>query len=139
MSEACIRFASANVELRPAPINPSFITEGNPVARTGSLAVGSDGWAFSVVWDCTAGKFNWIYDFDETCFFLEGSAIIDDGVNGPRRICPGDVAFFPNGSTAAWHVEEYVKKVAFCHFPVAAFAQLPIKVLRKLGRKRSTL
>jgi hypothetical protein len=35
----------------------------------------------------------------------------------PKRYGVGDVIFFRNGAHAKWHVEGYVKKVAFLHRP----------------------
>lgn len=130
-------FFSTDVELKEAPINRDFILEGEPQARNHVLSRGSDGLSQTIVWECTTGKFNWVYNIDETCYFIEGSAIIDDGVNGPRTLSAGDVAFFPAGSTAHWHVENYVKKVAFCQRVLPAVAARAIGVLRAMKKRGS--
>ena len=50
-----------------------------------------------------------------------------------RRFGPGDVIFFPAGSTATWDVESYVRKVAFCRKVLPA----PLLLLQKVyGRVR---
>jgi uncharacterized protein len=65
-----------------------------------------------MVWDCTAGRFNWNYNKDETLVVLAGEAFItNDGEE--RRIAPGDVVFFPAGSSSTWRVPTYVRKVCF--------------------------
>ena len=102
------------VDLKPAPIEPSWILEGTPMARNATLSRSADGLASTLVWDCTAGTFNWTYEIDETIYFLEGSATISDGINPPKTFGPGDVLFLPRGAVCHWHVESYVKKVAFC-------------------------
>lgn len=136
MAKRIAALYSTSVQLSDAPINPDFIVEGAPVARAHLLVRGTFGLTRTVIWDCTAGKFNWVYDFDETCYFTEGEAIIDDGVNGPRKITPGDVAFFPKGSTANWHVENYIKKIAFCQPVMPDFAGRALGVLRFLNGLR---
>ena len=122
-------------ELRPAPITAAWIREGEPVARCATLSNSEDGTATTVLWDCTEGKFEWIYDFDETIYFLEGRVIIDDGHAGPRQFGPGDVIFFPAGARANWHVQEHVKKLAFCRQVLPAPIGFVVSALRFLKRK----
>ena len=105
--------ASASLDLSPAPINPAWIREGNPVARAAELSRSADGTAFTVVWECTAGKFDWTYHLDETIYITEGSVILSDAGNPPRRLGPGDVVFFPKGSQVSWEVTGRVRKVAY--------------------------
>lgn len=106
--------SNKDVALKPSPINPDWILEGNPLARNAILSRSGDTTACTIVWDCTAGKFNWHYDFDETVHILEGSVVVSNENSPPKRLEPGDVAFFPMGTVAHWHVETYVRKVAFC-------------------------
>jgi uncharacterized cupin superfamily protein len=117
--------------LELSPIEPAWIVGGAPRARCAELSRSRDGSAFTVVWDCTAGEFNWSYDEDETVHILEGEAIIDDG-SGPRTIRPGDVVLFDAGSTWRWRVPVYVKKVAFLRFPMPRPAVRGVRALRKL-------
>jgi uncharacterized cupin superfamily protein len=132
MSTPTISQFSTSIALRPAPINADWILEGDPVARNRVLSRSSDSLACTIVWDCTAGKFNWFYDIDETVHIIEGSVTVSDGVNPPKVLQPGDVAFFPAGTKAHWHVESYVRKVAFCQRTLPKFAQGPIAMLRKV-------
>lgn len=61
-------------DLKPSPIEPSWVIEGNPEARSRLLSKSRCGTAWTVIWSCTEGKFNWHYDFDETVVILEGSS-----------------------------------------------------------------
>jgi uncharacterized cupin superfamily protein len=103
-----------DVKLKVSPINPAWILEGEPVARNVILSRSADMTACTIFWDCTAGKFNWHYEFDETVHILEGSVTVSSENSPPKRLEAGDVAFFPVGTVAHWHVENYVRKVAFC-------------------------
>jgi uncharacterized cupin superfamily protein len=111
-----IKFDSASVALDPAPINPEWILEGNPMARAHSLSQSRNG-SFSVIWDCSAGRFNWFYGLEETVYIIEGSVVLkgEDGVQ--RRVSAGETVFFPAGSKAEWLVEKYIRKVAFLSNP----------------------
>ena len=103
-----------NVNLTPRPINPSWITEGNPEASSCLLSESADGLAWTIVWHCTEGKFDWHYDFDETIMILEGSVVLEIDGTPAKRYGPGDVVFFKDGAHAKWHVEGSIKKLAFC-------------------------
>ncbi len=130
-----VAFFHSKPVLRDAPINPDWILDGKPNARNRVLANSSDGSARIIVWECTAGKFNWFYAIDETLVIQEGSAIIFEGTLPPRTIKAGDVVFFPKGAHVVWHVENYVYKVAFCHEILPHFLNTPAKVMRKIYRK----
>ena len=117
--------------LAPSPINKDWILEGSPEARSAILSRSEDQTACTVMWSCTPGKFRWIYDFDETIHFLEGSVIIDDGA-GPRRLGPGDVVFFPAGTSAVWTVESAVRKLAFCRKALPAPLGAAVNMLRAM-------
>jgi uncharacterized protein len=109
-----IETGHCNVDLKPSPIKPSWIIEGNPEARSHKLSASADGAAATLIWACTEGKFNWYYDFDETIIILEGSVVLESEGMPPKRYGVGDVIFFRSGAHVKWHVEGYVKKVAFC-------------------------
>ncbi len=120
------------VELKPSPIEPSWVVAGNPVARASELMRSSDKSTWTVVWDCTAGSFEWIYNCDETIHIMEGSIVLKDDHSGPTRLGPGDVVFFPKGSRVHWEVEGYVKKVAFLRNVIPNPMTIPYKVARRL-------
>jgi uncharacterized cupin superfamily protein len=54
------------------------------------------------IWSCTAGKFNWYYDLDETIMIVEASIVLESEGMPPKRYGVGDVIFSatvrtPNG------------------------------------------
>lgn len=124
-------FGAQQMDLRPSPINPEWIIEGAPVARAQMLSRSADESAFTVIWDCTAGTFNWYFTVDETVYLLEGSVVVRDDRGAEHRIAAGEHAFFPAGTRAVWHVETYVRKVAFCRSPIPR----PLVLARNLARK----
>jgi len=113
MPLALIETGHCNVDLKPSPIEPSWIIEGNPEARSYVLSTSACGTAKTMVWSCTEGKFNWYYDLDETIVIIEGSILLESEGIPPTRFGVGDVIVFRRGARAKWHVEGYVKKVAF--------------------------
>src|ERR1700676_5069498 len=113
-----IEFGLGEVTLGPAAINPGWVLEGNPVARNKFVSSSADGTASTWLWDCTAGKFNWFYDIDETVYLIEGSVSIKEHGCGIRDLKAGDTVFFPAGSSAEWTVQHYVRKVAFLRAPL---------------------
>jgi uncharacterized protein len=134
MSRMLIETASLVVNLTPRPIEPSWIIEGNPIAQRCVLSQSADGLASTMVWECSEGKFNWYYDFDETVLILEGAVVLESDTMAPTRYGPGDVIFFKDGAHAKWHVEGRVKKLAFCRKTQPALLGLALRVLSKIKR-----
>lgn len=125
-----IETSDAGAKLAPAPIEPSWVIDGNPQARACTLSQSADRSAWTVVWECTKGRFNWYYDLDETILILEGAIVLESDILPPTRYGPGSVILFRKGAHARWYVDNYVKKLAFCrraHPVPLAF------VLRALG------
>jgi uncharacterized cupin superfamily protein len=120
-----------NVDLKPSPIEPSWIIEGNPEARSSLLSTSECKTAWTLIWSCTEGRFNWHYDFDETIMILEGSIVLESDGMPPKRYGVGDVVFFRSGASVKWHVEGYVKKVAFCRLTNAPVLGYAIRAINK--------
>ncbi|WFU37604.1 cupin domain-containing protein [Bradyrhizobium sp. CB82] len=134
MPLALIETGHCNVDLKPSPIKPSWIIEGNPETRAHLLSTSACGTASTVIWSCTEGKFNWYYDVDETIMILEGSIVLESEGIPPKRYGVGDVIFFHNGAHAKWHVEGYVKKVAFLRHATPIGFGFAIRAVNKLRR-----
>jgi uncharacterized protein len=134
MSACLILPSTTNVELRSAPIEPSWIIEGNPMARNALLSRSEDGTASTIVWECTEGKFHWYYDIDETIHILEGSIVLESDTLTPTQFGPGDVVFFKKGAHAKWHVQGRVRKLAFCRATQPKLIGLALRVVNKLQR-----
>jgi uncharacterized cupin superfamily protein len=134
MSLALIETANLVVNLTPRPIEPSWIIEGNPVAQWHVLSRSADGLASTMVWECSEGRFNWYYDFDETVLILEGSIVLESEGMPPTRYIAGDVIFFKDGAHAKWHVEGRVRKLAFCRKTQPVWLGFALRVFLKLKK-----
>ena len=136
--ESSITFGTSTANLVSNPIQPTWVLEGEPVARIALLSSSADGTASTYFWDCTAGRFNWFYSFDETLHILEGSVALKDPAGMLRRVVAGDTVFFPAGSQAEWTVERYIRKVAFCRTPLPGAvvrARDIVRRIKRLGRR----
>jgi uncharacterized cupin superfamily protein len=129
-------FESSRSDLGPEPINPDWILEGNPVARASRFSESPDGKLITGMWDCTAGKFRWIYWFDEIVHILEGEVRVDDG----RRVhvlVPGSTAYFPSRLATVWEVPKYVKKMFVLREPyVGPVSKVLLAVKRRVDARR---
>jgi uncharacterized cupin superfamily protein len=134
ISRALIETTKLDVTLSPRPIEPSWITEGNPVAQWHVLSRSADGLASTMVWECSEGRFNWYYDFDETVLILEGSIVLESDGMPPTRYTAGDVIFFKDGAHAKWHVEGRVRKLAFCRKTQPVWLGFALRVFFKLKK-----
>lgn len=124
------------VELSSSPINPDWIIEGAPLARSGNWATSSDGTVTMAVWSCTAGTFRWQFTCDELIHIIEGSVEVKMSNGDQLLLGPNDSALFPAGEWTTWHVPEYVRKHAILRSPVPR----PVRVFwRILSRLKATL
>lgn len=119
-------------ELQPAPIEPSWILAGDPQARCVEHHASGDGDSITAVWDCTAGTFRWRFGWDETVVILEGEVHVTAQDGTERRLVAGDMAYFRAGSEADWHVENYVRKVAFLRRPMPPLVSMAIRMKQAL-------
>jgi len=81
-AESLITVGTSSEKFVPNPIQAAWILDGNPVARAELLSSSADGTASTYFWDCTAGRFNWFYSFDET--FQSWKAM---SRSSTRRVC----------------------------------------------------
>jgi uncharacterized cupin superfamily protein len=102
-------FETSRSDLKPDPIEPSWIKDGSPIARSVTLSRSLDGSLTAGLWDCTAGRFTWIFKFDEVAHILEGEVHVSDGAT-THVLLPGSVMHFPRGLKTDWKVPRYVKK-----------------------------
>lgn len=134
MPLALIEIGHCNVDLKPSPIEPSWIVDGKPEARSCHLSSSSCGTAKTLIWSCTEGKFNWYYDMEETILILEGSIVLESEGMSPGRYGVGDVIVFREGARAKWHVEGYVKKIAFLRQANPVGIALAARAVNRLRR-----
>jgi uncharacterized protein len=104
-------------ELKPAPINPDWIIEGNPQARCGFPPESENRAVAAAVWDCTAGTFRWRFGWEETVVILEGEVEVTAADGSVTVLRKGDMGYFAADSWATWRVETYVRKVALLPRP----------------------
>jgi uncharacterized protein len=125
---------AASAELAAAPITPAWIMDGHPEARSRRLATTRDRTAFVSSWECTPGKFKWVYDEDEIVYIIRGRVFISTSEEVERCLATGDFAFFPAGSSCIWRVTETVRKVAVVRKDVPQLVGVGIRAWHKLLR-----
>jgi uncharacterized protein len=140
ITSACAVFDTSRTDLLPLPIDPSWIKEGAPVARAVTLSKSPDSLLTAGLWDCTAGKFTWIFRRDEIVHVLEGEVRVHDG-NTTHVLVPGSVAYFPRGLETVWDVRTYVKKSFIRRAPQAsalsrAASAVKVRIARIVRRLR---
>jgi uncharacterized cupin superfamily protein len=133
-AETLITVGTSAPNLVSSPITPAWILDGKPVARLQLLSSSADGTASTYFWDCTAGRFNWFYSFDETVHILEGEVKLKYPSGTSHRVVAGDTVFFPTGSSAEWTVDKYVRKLAFCRAPIPGYLIFARQMARRLKR-----
>lgn len=124
----------ARPALSPAPVPQAWVRVGQPTATATHLWKSDDGTASTVLWECTAGTFDWHYREEETVHVIEGEVFVEvDGA--PRfRLGPGDTALFRAGARAVWTVPDRVRKVAILRLEMPAVVSLPLRAWHKLWR-----
>jgi uncharacterized protein len=108
--------------------------DGRPEARSRQLATTRDGTAFVSTWECTPGKFRWVYGDDEIVYIIYGKVFISTSDGVERSLGAGDVAFFPAGSSCVWQVTETVRKVAIVRKEIPQLVVVGIRAWHKLLR-----
>lgn len=128
-----VRSASDQGEWKPCPIQADWVLDGTPTARIQFISESADRTASTWFWDCTAGRFNWFYSFDETLHILEGGFTLKDLLSGEvRNVVAGDVIYFPKGAQAEWTVQQYVRKLAFCRTALPPYLVTARDTVRKV-------
>jgi uncharacterized protein len=126
--------SSIEVEQEYKPLNPNWVINGQPKSRSKTLSSTKDR-AFNVLlWECTAGSFNWHYEKDEVIFILSGEAWITDGEGRERHVGGGDYVFFPAGATCGLRVDSHLRKIAFLRETMSVPHGVALKVWNKLRR-----
>ncbi len=61
------------------------------------------------IWTKESSKFDWHYDEQEICLFLEGEVTVETK-EGSVSFGKGDLVTFPQGLSCVWNVKKAVKK-----------------------------
>lgn len=129
LSEPTVTRSLATFEdLEPAPIDPSWILEGTPQARSRSLVLSSDRTIGAILWDCTAGRFDWHYGTDEVIQILDGEAELTFPSGTVTVVRPGDMIYFPGAQIVRFNVPTYIRKIAL----YSSHNSLPVRLLRRV-------
>jgi uncharacterized protein len=116
---ASIVFATpSSVELSPSSIPSEWILGGEPKAWNKEVSNTRDRTSQVVVWECSAGHFQWHYKKDESVFVISGEAFLIKPDGQEIRFGAGDVGFFPAGAVCTWRVPGPFRKVAVLRDPV---------------------
>jgi uncharacterized cupin superfamily protein len=120
--------------LKPAPIEPSWILDGQPLARVVPHSTTADKCSATAIWDCTAGSFRWFFGDDETVVILDGEVFITAEDGTERLLRTGDIGYFKAGTWATWRIDRYVRKIAFMRQPIPLPLALVYRIRNRLRR-----
>lgn len=136
MSNGILMIEPARVELGTElePIAADWVLSGAPQSRSKNMVRSHDWSSHIVVWECTAGRFQWHYSTDEVILVVSGEAFMINEKGEERRFGPGDVGFFPAGSSCSWRVPDGIRKVAVLREPMWRPLGFCLKVWNKLLR-----
>jgi uncharacterized cupin superfamily protein len=136
MSKEIVTATPATSELgtQIVPILPSWVLGGSPVTRSKNVVRSHDWTSNVVVWECTAGSFNWHYSQDEVVIVVSGEVFITNDKGEERRLGPSDLAFFPAGSSSTWRVPVAVRKIAVLRETMWRPLGFALKASKKLLR-----
>ncbi|HEY1240421.1 MAG TPA: cupin domain-containing protein [Bryobacteraceae bacterium] len=136
MSKAIVTASPADWELGPevVPIIPSWVLSGAPETHVKSVLRSHDSTCDLAIWECNAGSFNWHYSQDETVVIISGEVFVTNETGEERRLGPGDLAFFPAGSSSRWRVPVHVRKIAVLRETLWRPLGLGLRAWKKLLR-----
>ena len=132
--ESIVTITPAEVELEPEPFPPGWVVSGSPQARCKKVVRSHDRTSHIVVWDCTPGSFKWHYGMDETIVIISGEAFMVNEKGEERRFGPGDMGFFPAGTSCTWRITEHLRKVGVLRESMGRPLGLCLKAWHKLLR-----
>ena len=142
MSNKIVIASPATLELDQdsEPLPAHWVLGGMPEVRSKNLSRSRDWVSNVVVWECTSGRFEWHYDKDEVIMVVAGEAFMKHADGSERRFGPGDVGFFPSGTSCTWRVPVGIRKVAVLRetmsIPLGFGLKIWNKLLRVLGLNR---
>lgn len=91
-------------------MNTESLLRGCRQERVTRTEVGTPGFApGGSIWAKEPSRFDWSYDSQEECLFLEGEVIIHAG-GKQVKIRAGDFVTFPRGLKCTWEVLKQVRK-----------------------------
>lgn len=61
-------------------------------------------------WEKEVSRFPWTYDETETCYILEGAAVVTPRNGEPVAISAGDLVVFMAGLSCVWDITQPIRK-----------------------------
>ena len=108
--------ASLPADLPKITLPQHEILEGTPDARGLFTAESEDGGASAGFWACDVGRYEFVFDYDEFIYLIDGEMTVRLGdKTWPMRA--GDTAHFPQGVTVIWEVTRRVTKYFVARAP----------------------
>lgn len=62
------------------------------------------------IWSKQVSVFDWVYDQAETCYILEGEAVVTPSGGSPVTISEGDMVTFAKGLACTWDIKADIRK-----------------------------
>lgn len=62
------------------------------------------------IWEKAVSRFPWTYDETETCYILEGAAVVTPDDGDPVAISAGDLVVFMAGLSCIWDIKKPIRK-----------------------------
>lgn len=133
-SGSVVMLTPAEVELEAEPFPPGWVVSGSPEARCRKVVRSHDRTSHIVVWDCTPGSFKWHYGMDEAIVVISGEAVMINDKGVERHFGPGDLGFFPAGTSCTWRITKTLRKVGVLKESMWRPLGLAVKAWHKLLR-----
>jgi len=133
-TDSIVMLTPEMVDLEPEPFPPGWAVGGSPQARCKKVVRSHDRTSHVVVWDCTPGSFKWHYGMDETIVVISGEGFMINDKGEERRFGPGDMGFFPAGSSCTWRITQHLRKVGVLKENVGRPIGLAVKAWHKVLR-----
>ncbi len=133
------RSVATDDDLAPRPIDPTWIVDGAPQARARAIDFGEDRMISAMIWESTAGTFDWRYGSDEVIHILAGEAELTMADGTIKPIKEGDTVFFPGHQIVRWHIPVYLKKVALNTPEISIPRRSPTGPVREAARAQGPL
>ena len=95
------------------------ILEGTPDARAMFTAHSADDCASAGFWSCDVGRYEFVFDYDEFIYLIEGEVEVIEAAPSTKRyvLTAGDTAHFPQGITTIWQVNRRMTKYFVARAP----------------------
>ena len=62
------------------------------------------------IWEKEVSTFPWTYDCEETCYILEGEAVVEAADGEVVEFGTGDLVTFPKGMDCTWDIKSNIRK-----------------------------